>query len=633
MAGAHLFSGVRLASCPAGWRATWGARKDFGGPKISVSNVERHPITKLNSILLLLLPLAASFTVSALLALLPFITMALKRTTREPSAFDEFMEIFSSPTTEQKEKDSKVLHPFANVDKTVVIQESRIFHDSKLVKEQPHTCCRILAQLIRIKDLNKQPFTEVEATEMFFSSTKLFVSDDASLRRMLYLFIKEFYVLCDFNNVIIVTSSLTKDMTCDIDLYRANALRVLSRIIDSAMLGAIERYVKQAIVDRSHAVASGALVSAIHLYERCPENAVIVRRWISETQEAVKSPNPMVQFHGIQLLYQIKSHDRLGVSKLVSQYTKQRGVKSPMAIVLLIRYTAKLMRDEITSGRSSGVSINDSGSNTCQEGYQFLEKCLRHPSEMVMYEAARDICSLPAMEAEDLNPAVNVLQGFLGSGKPTIRYVSMKTLSKVAEKHPRIVSKCNQEFEQLIYDKNHLVSTIAVTTLLKTGSEETIGSLLEPISKFMDSMDDDNRVSVVRSLYRLCIKYPAKHVLLIGFMSRFLRDRGGFEFKRAIVQSIVSLIRAMPEIAESALLQLCEYIEDCEYLQLATEIIHTLGEMGPSLPAKAEFIPYIYNRMILEQHEIRSAGVLSLFKFAAQCPSLRSSILPLINRA
>ena len=39
--------------------------------------------------------------------------------------------------------------------------------------------------------------------------------------------------------------SLMKDMTSKSDLYRANAIRVLCRIIDSQMLLQIERYLKQ----------------------------------------------------------------------------------------------------------------------------------------------------------------------------------------------------------------------------------------------------------------------------------------------------------------------------------------------------------------------------------------------------
>lgn len=50
-----------------------------------------------------------------------------------------------------------------------------------------------------------------EATDCFFAMTKLFQSKDVVLRRMVYLGIKELSTIAD--DVIIVTSSLTKDMT------------------------------------------------------------------------------------------------------------------------------------------------------------------------------------------------------------------------------------------------------------------------------------------------------------------------------------------------------------------------------------------------------------------------------------
>lgn len=50
-----------------------------------------------------------------------------------------------------------------------------------------------------------------EATDCFFAMTKLFQSKDIVMRRMVYLGIKELSSLAD--DVIIVTSSLTKDMT------------------------------------------------------------------------------------------------------------------------------------------------------------------------------------------------------------------------------------------------------------------------------------------------------------------------------------------------------------------------------------------------------------------------------------
>ncbi len=210
-------------------------------------------------------------------------------------------------------------------------------------------------------------FSSAEVTEVFFGVTKLFQSDDVNLRRMMYLFIKEVAETCNPDDVIIVTSSLTKDMNTGEDLYRANSMRVLAKIIDATMLGAIERYLKQAIVDRNAFVASSALMAGLNLFSTCPE---VVRRWINEVQEAVNSSSEMVQYHSLSLLYKIKQHDRLAVSKIVQQLSKGT-LRSPLATCLLIRYTSSLLKEDTTAANAKA-------------SYQFLEACLRHKNDMVI---------------------------------------------------------------------------------------------------------------------------------------------------------------------------------------------------------------------------------------------------------
>ena len=56
-------------------------------------------------------------------------------------------------------------------------------------------------------------------------------------------------------------------MNSKTDLYRANAIRVLCRITDGGLLSQIERYLKQAVVDKNPVVSSAALVSGIHLLQ------------------------------------------------------------------------------------------------------------------------------------------------------------------------------------------------------------------------------------------------------------------------------------------------------------------------------------------------------------------------------
>jgi coatomer protein complex subunit gamma len=175
-----------------------------------------------------------------------------------------------------------------------------------------------------------------EASEVFFSVTKLFQHKDVHLRRMVYLVIKE--IIPSSDEVIIITSSLMKDMNSKNDLYRANAIRVLCRIIDSQMLLQIERYLKQAVVDKSAVVASAVLAGAIHLASASGE---VIKRWSNEVQEAITSRHPMVQFQAVALMHALRANDRLAVSKLVTQLTRS-NVRSPMAQCLLVRYVAQV---------------------------------------------------------------------------------------------------------------------------------------------------------------------------------------------------------------------------------------------------------------------------------------------------
>ncbi|XP_031256094.1 coatomer subunit gamma-1-like [Pistacia vera] len=145
-----------------------------------------------------------------------------------------------------------------------------------------------------------ETFNKIKATEVFFAVTKLFQSRDTGLRRMVYLMIKELSLSAD--EVIIVTSSLMKDMNSKTDMYWANAIRVLCRITDGTLLTQIEWYLKQAIVDKNPVVASAALVGGINLLQTNPE---IVRRWSNEVQEAVQSRAAVVQFHALALLHQV----------------------------------------------------------------------------------------------------------------------------------------------------------------------------------------------------------------------------------------------------------------------------------------------------------------------------------------
>ena len=70
-------------------------------------------------------------------------------------------------------------------------------------------------------------------------------------------------------------------------------------------------------------------------------------------------------------------------------------------------------------------------SRTDSPMFDFIESCLRHKSEMVIYEAAHAIVNMKHTTAKELAPAVSVLQLFCSSPKPTLRFAAVRTLNKV----------------------------------------------------------------------------------------------------------------------------------------------------------------------------------------------------------
>ena len=77
----------------------------------------------------------------------------------------------------------------------------------------------------------------------------------------------------------------------------------------------------------------------------------------------------------------------------------------------------------------------------------------------------------------------------------------------------------------------------------------------------------------------------------MNFLSSILREEGGFEYKKSIVECILRIIQEIPEAKDAGLAQLSEFIEDCE-THIFPQILHILGEQVHShqIPANISAI-------------------------------------------
>ncbi|KAK6956176.1 hypothetical protein Daesc_001449 [Daldinia eschscholtzii] len=518
------------------------------------------------------------------------------------------------------------------VDRTQVFQEARLFNSSPI---QPRRC-RILLTKIALLLYTGEKFPTNEATTLFFGISKLFQNKDASLRQMVHLIIKE--IANSAEDIIMVTSTIMKDTGGSTDaIYRPNAIRALCRIIDATTVQSIERVMKTAIVDKNPSVSSAALVSSYHLL---PIAKDVVRRWQSETQEAAASTkssggfslgfssssaslpvnnSTMTQYHAIGLLYQIRSHDRMALVKMVQQFGAAGAVKSPAAIVMLVRLAAQLAEEDQSLRKPM---------------MQLLDGWLRHKSEMVNFEAAKAICDMRDVTDAEVTQAVHVLQLFLSSPRAVTKFAALRILHNFASFKPQAVNVCNPDIEALISNSNRSIATFAITTLLKTGNEASVDRLMKQISGFMSEITDEFKITIVEAIRTLCLKFPSKQAGMLSFLSGILRDEGGYEFKRAVVESMFDLIKFVPDSKEDALAHLCEFIEDCEFTKLAVRILHLLGLEGPKTSQPTKYIRYIYNRVVLENAIVRAAAVTALAKFGVgqKDPEVKRSVDVLLTR-
>ena len=62
---------------------------------------------------------------------------------------------------------------------------------------------------------------------------------------------------------------------------------------------------------------------------------------------------------------------------------------------------------------------------------------------------------------------------------------------------PSAVASCNLDLESLLQDVNRSIATLAITTLLKTGTEGSVDRLMKSISSFLSDISDEFKIFVV----------------------------------------------------------------------------------------------------------------------------------------
>lgn len=543
----------------------------------------------------------------------------------------------SKPTFSMSVLSYKSQDPYslANVpDKMAVFQEC--LQQFNALPVDAKKCRQLLAKLLRLI-YQGELFPLQESTTLFFSISKLFQHKNSSLRQLVYLTIKE--LSATSQDILMVTSSIMKDIQSGLLIYKPNAIRTLSKVLDPTTVSASERLFRNCLVDKNPIVSSAALISS---YNLLPIAKDVVKRFTNETLETVQSykqfpPDQfqlheyygasttnlpsnsyMYQYHALGLLYQLRNHDKMSLMKLITSLAEGSSLKNSLSIIQLIRYINKVLLDD---------------ESLITHLHPILTGFLKHKSDMVELEACKTLIGLQHLiKEDDFMNIILTLQKLLSVPRTATRFAAVRLINKISIKHPEKIMVVNLELESLINDSNRSVSTLAITTLLKTlgagsvesataSSSENVDRLISKMTSMMDEITEDFKITIIEAIENLALKFPSKHKKLVSFLSDLLRDDGTLQLKSSIVDALFDLIKFLSDKAakQLILMNLCEFIEDCEYTELSVRILHLLGDEGPNTTNPSYYIRHIYNRLVLENSIVRSSAVIALSKFAAQC--------------
>lgn len=552
-------------------------------------------------------------------------------------------------TSTYKKLDALGTRPLGLPDKMVVFQECVQQFNASPVNAKK--CRNLLGQLLRLIYFGES-FPAAESTTLFFLISKLFQHKDVSLRQMVYLAIKELSQTSQ--DILMVTSSIMKDIQAGDIVYKPNAIRTLGKVLDPLTVSASERLFKNAIVEKNPILSSAALISS---YNLLPIAKDVVKRFTNETLETLTSykqfplnqfqlheyygnattnlplTSYMYQYHALGLLYHLRNHDKMALMKLITSLSEGSSLKNSLSIIQLIRYINKILSDD-----ESMIKVL----------YPILSGFLKHKSDMVELEACKVLISLNHLIKDDEFMAIiTCLQKLLLVPRTSTRFAAIRLINKISIKHPEKIIVVNMELENLINDSNRSIQTLAITTLLKTmgvgtiddastGGGEAVDRLIGKMTSLMDEITDDFKIVIIEAIENLALKFPSKHKKLVSFLTDLLRDDGALALKSSIIDALFDLIKFLSEESgakQLILMNLCEFIEDCEFTELSVRILHLLGDEGPKTSNPSYYIRHIYNRLVLENSIIRSSAIISLSKFAVICGgSLSSNIEILLNR-
>ncbi|KAH0789774.1 Coatomer subunit gamma-1 [Histomonas meleagridis] len=481
---------------------------------------------------------------------------------------------------------------------------------SVIFQESPIDVAKCQKYLIRILHAiySNEKFSDIDKETIFFAITQAYSNKDLLLHRLLILVLK--YLDVPKGIAIMATHSLSQDISSDVQMNKARAVRLLPSLLPFDQLISQERFIKQILLSREPFPLASCLSCVLSLCLNGHSDTV--NKWIPEIHQAA-SLNSYAQSLALLIIYYLRRGDGNLLRKMATQLQDKTNYSSLSSHVMIQVWS-----------EANQLSPTESAN-------KYFRAKLQSSSPITQLDAARAILSNDNSSSEDVQAAVSKLNSLLSSPSNSAVFASLRTISQYSAKHREEFSKCNTILERLLSQSESNISALAAIALLHTGFESTIDRVLPLISQFASKLASDQQKSLLNSCVEVARRHVSKIQFILNFMWNTFRSTDNLEVQRVFVKSLFNLSQEVQSSQPIVFGYLCEYVEDSKFIELTSLIIHFLGEKGVTQENKSEIVRCLCNRLSLECAEVRAASIDALASFI-KCDNIRDAVLRIIKR-
>lgn len=508
---------------------------------------------------------------------------------------------------------------YTSLSKQDLLLESAIFNEKVI---NPKKCQQVLTKLIYLFDKGTE-FTDEELSGLFFSISKLFQSEDPTLKHILFValrYMKNTTVFC------MVTNCINKDIISVNENIRANALRLLPLIVESQNPLQLERTLKNCLVNKNPLIVEGALHACCEIVHVMSD---VVKKCGEEiAQVLINNRDPNIQFKSFLLTQNLKQNDPVSFLKIISNFISNQSQYGELSIIYVIRSIA----DMITANPESNNNSNSLEKKSYSMFIKFLEECVQSEHRSIVLESSRVLISLPGADNKQLKPVIEKLREFLDDGDDVYKYAVLRIFNSLLKNSLRL--SLFQNFEQirnLLSLKNKTIVSLAISILAKIANPEDLEKLLDQIFDLLDELPIFVKIEVVDNSL-IAIKKNFKTVdSVIRFLIRSLKEKGNIEFRILVIKALTTISEINEEFCVRILEYMTEYIEDSQNKEITLAMLFSIEKMMTRVQNAHLYFKFLINRLTLDVPSVVVATVSCLGQTGLKRSSLRNDVLMILE--